>query len=524
MAESGERTFRIYVGGISPSLAASIGDLQKRMEKYGRVLGDFEVHYNEVQERHFGYVTLETSATRVASLQKVMGGVNFKGSKLTVDLAKPDWQKRWEKDSRRQDTKIAQRKQRQRITDARLERISKRGVNPFEQALVSKGRLRKSARKDVKNMTLRVEIKGRVRLIKCKKTKLWGIAKNRGIKDLTRRFIAGEWRDGSDHVIDRLVSKIVVFGNDGITVEDYEDKPVEQELTEEQGKTNKVLAGLLSQYDFDRPVELEEDEDPLGGSDYEFNKNSDGEEEEIVDVKYEVPAKDCVKPSQETIVKEYLEEHPELLHQSGLPAPYNEDDDEDDDEFYKSLRPAQEEEDYEAALENERKPEQQVISKPAEEDVDEDHDDEFIPSFGGKSEGEAISELAPADESEDEFIPSFGKAEESTQANTTEALRSLLNPIETTQRRTEEIQPVMEDVPVPTFNHKKSLGLFFAHFDSPFLVAQSQVNKFPAVDMEEDNWDKWFWENRGDLNREFRRRRRDVLKKNRKIQGKVSVI
>lgn len=516
-----EKDFRIFVGGISANLAGSIGDLQKRMEKYGQVLGDFETHFNEVQDKHFAFITLKTTAAKVGSLQKVLNGVNFKGSKLVIDLAKPDWEEKWKKDSRRQDMKISQRKQRQKITDARMERISKKDVNPFELALVSKGVMRDAKRKDLKNMTIRVEIRGRVRIIKCKKTKLWGIAKNRGIKDLTNRFIAGEWRDGSDHVIDRLTRKVLIFDDDGIKVQDYEKtESVNEELVEEHGKTNKVLEGLLSKYNFDKPIEFEEEEDPVAGSDYEFNKNSDNEEEEdeVLDIKYQVPEKDCVKPSQETIVKEYLEEHPELLHQSGLPAPHDEDDDEDDDEFYKTLK-AKYSDEEEQEEQEEREQEQEQEEEEVEDQVmqDEDHDDEFIPSFASKP-------VVEVDEDE-EFIPSFGQAEESTNSNTTEALRSLLNPVDIESHRVSEPEAVIvEDVPAPEFQHKKNLGLFFSHFESPFLVAQSQINKFTNVDINEEGWDKWFWENRGELNREFRRRRRDVLKKNRKGQGKVSII
>lgn len=524
-----DKKFRIFVGGISKDLSGSIDELQKRMEKYGRILSDFEVHSNEVQDKFYAFITLESTAGKIASLQKVLNGVNFKGSKLVIDLAKPDWQERWEKDSRRQDMKITQRKVRQKITDSRLERISQANENPFKLALVSKGRMRESKRKDLKNMTIRVEIRGRVRIIKCKKTKLWGIAKNRGIKDLTCRFIAGEWRDGAEHVIDRLTKKVLIFDNDGIKVQDYEPaEAVAEELVEEHGKTNKVLEGLLSKYNFDKPIEFEEDEEPTAGSDYEFNKNSDNEdeEEEVVDIKYEIPEKDCVKPSQETIVREYFEEHPELLHQSGLPAPHGESDDEDDDEFYKTLRIKYSGEEQEEQEEQDES--QPNLEQEQEQVADDDHDDEFIPSFTSSSNApvvEAAEEEEQAD-SDDEFIPSFGQAETSSNANTTEALRSLLNPIDGKPHRTEEIETFsqMEDIPIPEFQHKKSLGLFFSHFESPFLVAQSQINKFANVDINDDGWDKWFWDNRGELNREFRRRRRDTLKKNRKGQGKVSII
>lgn len=530
-----EQTYRVYIGGISPSLAASVDDLVSRLNKYGALEGKgIDLRRNEVQNTHFAFVSLKTTPAKVKSLQKVFNGVTFKDSKLVIDLAKPDWQERWQRDSRRQDTKIAQRAQRSKITQARLDRIEHRHDNPFDRALVVSGRMRPDQRKDVKNMTLRVEIKGRNKIVKCKKTKLWGVAKNRGVKDLTARFVAGEWRDGTDHVLDR-----VAVGAD------QNEKQVE--IVEEHDKTNKVLSGLLSGYDFEKPVDLDEEDEPTAGSDYEFN-NPDAED--LRDSGYlSVPAKDCVRPDPKDIVQEYLNEHPELLTKSTPVQQRLADEEEDDEEFYKTLRPKydDEEDEQEEEEEEEEQGEGEELQKnpkvdeegqeeeqsapasaPATSDnhppvvVDSDHDEEFMPSFGSaKTVSGPTEELS----SEDEFIPTFGHTEDAPGTNTTEVLRSLLNPIEG-KSDVGDIVPETEVPALETQNRARTdLGLFFGHFDSPFLVAQSQINKFNRADFHEEDWDKWFWESRGELNREFRRRRRDVLKRSRKAQGgKIGVI
>jgi nucleolar protein 8 len=530
---------RIHIGGISADLASSIQDLQKRLEKYGKIVKPLELHQKPILDYHFAYITMNLTNLQYSKLKQAWDGVRFKGSKLTVAKAKDDYLKVWEKDSKRPDSKILERQKRERTAAARLERIAQRDDNPFKLALVQKGRFRKTPRKtDLKNLTLRVYINGRLRIVKCKKTKLWGVDKNRKIKDLTYRFIAGQWRDGNDHVVDRLSSKVVVFGNEGVKVVDapaavIDDKEIEEELLEEHSKANKVLEAMFGKYDFDKPAELDDDDDDDKADsegknfDYELERAGieaeDEDDDETMDLHYNVPEKNCVHPSRQSLLEEYnahskvvnFDEDAEENVKPAIVADA-EMEDADDDDFYKNIQP---------------------------ETFSEEHDEEFIPSFGAskdqprkdeseKSDNDSRKESGvEIDEEEEEFIPTFGRAEpavgEQSNVNTTEKLRALLATSESEANANVEATQDVADVEMelPILKKSRDLGLFFSHFDSPFLVAQAQINKLREIKVEEElEYDDWFWKNRGELNREFRRLRRDALRRTKKKAKSVTLI
>lgn len=60
------------------------------------------------------------------------------------------------------------------------------------------------------------------------------------------------------------------------------------------------------------------------------------------------------------------------------------------------------------------------------------------------------------------------------------------------------------------------IGLFFPHYESPFLNSQAQVSKLKTSSFDQEKWKDHFYEKRGEWNREFKRRRRDVLRQLRK--------
>lgn len=68
--------------------------------------------------------------------------------------------------------------------------------------------------------------------------------------------------------------------------------------------------------------------------------------------------------------------------------------------------------------------------------------------------------------------------------------------------------------PVPKLINRtnNNKGLFFLHHDSPFLAAQSQLSRITKATFSTQHWETEFWAKRGEWNREFRRRRRDVLR------------
>lgn len=519
VSKDAQRSIRIHVGGISKELASSLTDLENRFSKIGSIEKSFEIHEKPVLDYRFAYITMKLDKSGFSKLKKNWEGVRFKGSKLTIAVAKDDYQTLWKNDTKRQDTKILDRQKRELTAFNRKMRIAEANVNPFKLALVTKGRFRKTPRKtDLKNLTVRVNINGKLKIIKCKKSKLWGVDKNKKIKDLTYRFIAGEWRDGNDHVVDRLSDKVIVFDK-GITVEDNDQNneiladEVHQEFLEEQSRTNQLLANMLGKYDFDKPLDLEDDVGEVeAGYDYEldYNNNSEKEEEEEendngseqVIVNYNnIPEKNCVHPSPEKLVEQYN-------NQSNV-INFDEDKEEGDD-FYSNLK-----------SQNQKLEEACIV----ENNIDDDYDDEFIPTFmqtnSMVTNAQDEEKQQNSEDEEEEFIPKFGQAVANANGgNTTEKLRALLD----TSNIADKEKPVNislnhpNDIEIlPSLKKTRDVGLFFSHFDSPFLVAQTQINKLRQVRISEElNYDEWFWNNRGELNREFRRLRRDVLRRNKK--------
>lgn len=515
-----QKIIRIHVGGISKELAESLADLENRFSKIGSIEKSFEIHEKPVLDYRFAYVTMRLNKSEFRKLKQNWDGIRFKGSKLTIAVAKDDYLKLWEKDSRRQDTKILERKTRETAALKRKMRIDEANANPFKQSLVTKGRIRKTTRKaDLKNLTIRVNINGRLKIIKCKKNKLWGVDKNRKIKDLTYRFIAGEWRDGNDHVVDRLSDKVVIF-NRGITVEndnennDISTDEVQQELLDEKSRNNQLLANMLGKYDFEKALDLDdEDGENEIGYDYELdhdNNNDDENENDELTVDYNnIPQKNCIHPSREELIEQY--------NKQARVVNFDEDGEEDED-FYNNLKPQNDKMKEEIEVENNN---------------GDDYDDEFIPTFGQSSvEGKSNQgrETEEEESNDEEFIPKFGKSTTgSDESNTTEKLRALLDtsniiqkgkPIETILKQDNDTETIL-----PSLRKTRDVGLFFSHFDSPFLVAQTQINKLRQLRISEElSYDEWFWKNRGELNREFRRLRRDVLRRNKKKAKTAALI
>ncbi|KAG7882533.1 hypothetical protein KL938_002956 [Ogataea parapolymorpha] len=414
---------RIYVGSMSKSLAENPRDLEQRFERFGKVVRGFEIHHKEVQDYYYGYITLQIPEDQLKKLKRSFNGVTYKGSKLAIQEAKPDYKERWLKDNRRQDTKIKDRQIRERIAQCRLERIAQRDTNPFELSNTEKGRLRRTPRKtSLAKLSMRANIKGTLKIVRARKTKVWGYNKNKHPVDLVWRYIDGEWRDGNDHTVEKVKT-------------DFTLGETEKEIIEEKERTTKMLESWMDSFDFNKPVDLSDDE--------------------------ELKHMSVSRDRENQAINEPVDKEPAVV--------------------------VFEEEDTVQAASNEQK------------DEDEDVDTEFLPSF--------LQKAKPVEQ----------KEEQSASNKTTEVLRTLLNPTEPV-KESEFMEPEMA---APVTSSKK-YGLFFSHSKSPFLSAQTQLATLKTVEIGEE-YDKWFWENRGDLNRYFRRRRRDVLRQAKK-GGRVPLI
>ncbi|CEP22804.1 NOP8 [Cyberlindnera jadinii] len=465
---------RLFIGNISADLFKTPEDLEVRIAKFGSLKSKFELHFNSVRQNGFGYLDIEVSDKSFAKLKGALNGIKYKGGKLVIDEAKPAYEQRWEIDaSRSNGPKRAKMLKNEYEFYKKIENIN---MTYKDRQEIIPGRMRKKPRKGLKHMTLRVNFNGTVKVVKCHKTKLWGYEKNKKLRDLVYRYQNNVWKDGNEHIVERVTRIRLKQGDNELVLEKQRD---DHKLLEEFGdeeeeaieveKNNKVLASILGNFDFEKPLEYQEEVDEFGGSDYEYNKSDlESDQEEF-----------GLKPVDLSKI-EYVKEG----------------------EFSKDA--------------------------PRAEHYDEDADDEvedieFVPTFGVESQ-------VTAKEPQPTLV-------EGTVSNT-ETLRSLFNEDQSAttfnliEESDEDIDktrnPVEADIDLPQqpivpiiAKVKQRKGLFFPHFESPFLVAQTQLNKLNTnVDFTE--WESTFWDKRAELTNEFKRRKRDSLRQMRKKNAKNS--
>ncbi|KAK0192347.1 hypothetical protein F5146DRAFT_1136115 [Armillaria mellea] len=94
----GTITKRLHISGLTPSLSPA--DLSKRLSTFGTVkaLDGFELLDGVGQPRKFGYATLEATPAQLAKCLNVLSGSTWKGAKLRIGDAKPDFAQRIEKE------------------------------------------------------------------------------------------------------------------------------------------------------------------------------------------------------------------------------------------------------------------------------------------------------------------------------------------------------------------------------------------------------------------------------------------
>lgn len=423
---------------------------------------------------------------------------------------------------------------------------------------VIKGRHRISPRPHIyflkKQQTIRININGELKQLKFYKTKLWGLEKNKISNDLTWKYSNGVWKSGDDHIIERITPKTDswkcgVSGNDAEnygktnsehakTVELTGEGEEEDSLSHERSKNNNILASLFHSYDFDKPVEIEED---IGIDASDITYDSKGRRT-VKRFDYEIQGsvdnEDMGAESQDSFDYEAIKSYKQTAERPQEEVYYDELDEGNEIDLDELGR--------------------QYATEAISNRYDEEHGFEVV------QEDEPVKETTVDEDSEEEFIPSFSKADKPP-VNDTETLRSLFNPDQSTynddqsggfklaldeddidqttniptQQQQEELlnqihikqQEETEQI-LPTTSSTK-FGLFWAHFDSPFLQTQSQLNKIGNVDElphlpgeedgvnahgisklisnnEETPYEQWFWSKRGELMRECKRRKRDV--------------
>jgi nucleolar protein 8 len=443
---------RLYIGGISSELSKTITDLEERLSKYGTITKSIELYAKPIGETSFGFVSMDISEEQFASLKKRYNNVTFKGSVLTVSPAKSDFIERWRLDKERPDP-LPNKDQRKRMYSL-----------PVQEDGVILGRERESKR-DWRRATIRFNKKGTTKsvVLKCKKTKLWGYQKDKNLNSLVYEYIRGKWLDGS---------------GDTVEVIRQEQANEEEDIKGDEKARNMRLLEEIFGGDEDWEIKnIKENEDVMSWEDEDSN-------------------------AQQNLIQ------------------WNSDDEEGND----SKAEAQDE-DYEDSGEVQVGDEEEDDSKAESQDVD--YED------SGKVE-EDDEESYNGDEPSNESLLQDENGMDDVQPvrqlpkNTTESLRQLFDTQDESFSLFPNLDSDIHDEPEPlnepeTFIQpirtqipRSHVGLFFPHYESPFLNSQSQISKLKTIPVDGEKWKAEFYEKRGEWNREFKRRRRDVLRQLRK--------
>lgn len=595
------QTVRLHIGNISNKLAEDPDNLSKRLARFGNVVSPLELHTKPVNDHHFGFLTMELSDKGYNNLIKTLNNVQFMGLKLKIEKAKSNFTEAWKKDAERlhynvpKDRVHAERNNRiaEYTTPVHTNPITKTttamsispGYNKSahvymdksantkqtapthtlmgrksygsltkptkfyqqEHAMTSgggeiiRGRIRKTPRskEKFKNQTLRILINGELRQIKAYKTKLWGYEKTKTVNDLTWTYSDGVWKSGDDHILERVDRcgingvQAANYGKD-IEMEDS-NEPVQKE---EKLKSLAVLASMFETYDFDKPAELEDEDDEEVIIDQKgrkkvvrFDYEAEGGLESNGDLKLDNANIDLIES---------------YMSQQGAPKQevyYDEDDEGNQLDFDKLGQQYSTENISKEYAEPHQETEE---STEAEEAKAEESEEVKAVEVAAEKEQEAAEKEEDAEESEEsdkEFMPTFGAPTDNSTVNNTEALRTLFNSqsnefslgvqdddIDTSkqvdateqQKVLELIKSQQEETNPET--ESSSFGLFWNHPDSAFLQTQTQLSKLGYFNQkvqlsgeefqqtDETPYEQWFWKMRGDVTRECKRRRRDVIR------------
>lgn len=460
---------RIFVGNVVNEPELCFEDLYKRFSRFGECLdSEFERHGT------FGFLNMRFADDRgLAKLKASMHRVKFHGNVLAVEGARPNWIERWAADHERAITlepaAHAERLRRERMHERLKANIK---MNWRDRRDTIYGRLRQVPRKrqQMRNATLRTLVGNTLKVLRCTRQKLWGYERNREYSDLTYKFTHGKWLNGHDHVVERLDYKHARLGAASraatlSTTELHRDHDHENDSESDTDRkvTTQVLSSMLGDFDFDKPMILEEDVEDT---------------------------------SRTTSNTDYVRTESELAN---IPPSYSKD---AGSEFAER-----------ASAEEEVEKEEIVTEKTSElEDKQQDAHEEFTPKFGETiSNTETLRNIFnPDDDSEPK---NFTLIEENDDINEEQ------NKPDSTL--SEKI--VFNTANVVCGRRERQLKhLFFPHYDSPFLQGQTQLAHVRVT--EENNvmekWEDEFWEHRGEWMKMMKAKRKDALKQIRKRKSK----
>lgn len=486
---------RVYVGNILQNGESCFEELYQRFKNFGTINDNdskFDIHGT------FGYLNMTfTDEHSFKLMRKNFNNVNFKGNVLRVDIAKPNFQDSWKLQHEKD---IHDNIKKQKLIDKRswehhkkLENISMSWIDHKE---VMKGRMRKIPRnkRDFSKITFRIDVEGSLKVYKCYKTKLWGYERNKELGDLVYKFTGNKWRNGFDHIVDKLDysrSKHSIHfkrNNNTLTItqdsnKDENDSESDEHMAEEEKeKNNEVLAEVLKGFDFDKTANAidPDDADEFGIS--ENNANNYNEEENY---------------------NEYSNNYQDNY--------YSEQDNYNEEEYYDNK-----ESNYNSKPNNK----EDVENEMENSEKNDDDEEEFIPIFTDKPVNNVISGTI----SNTETLRSLFNPDADQNNSRFKLMSSAADDIVPEQNK---LQDAPLDIPPPDqtadISYSKDKNhLFFGHFKSPFLLGQTQLTRVTDKKNTDtlNNWDQEFWDNRGTWMREMKNKKRDAIRQLQKKRAK----
>lgn len=420
---------RLHIGNISSSVDEK--ELETRLTKYGEVIEPMEVRKKPTLDTRFAFITMDLDQQALASLKRAYHNVLYKGAKLTVNVAKPDYNEAWKEQQSRPDP------------GPNPEQLKRHYQLPAREFNTFLGRLR-GKRKDWRHVTVRMINKksGKVIVIRCPKKKLWGLSK-KPLQELVWEYSGGQWKDGLGDTIETVDYKVLSEPAIG--------------SGEELGPEGRVES--------DRNMQILQS---LFGADGENEKQL--EKMDIFDSDDGIPRPAHNDHSNETY--ENYENYGDY-----------------EDEAYEGK---ENDGNYDEPMEEEQQEEQVQVDIPVPEGISE----QSLKSVfdGGGFQFQMNDDDLDLDKDMYEDAPEIKPVEVDDTAQ-------VLQPLE-----------------------KQTRGLFFAHLDSPFLSVQTQLSKLPTASFDKAQWEEEFWSRRGELNRLFQRRRRDVLRRKKNVKAKSAYL
>lgn len=478
-------TYRVFVGNLFQNYETCLDELKSRFNKFGKCS---DVGFEKFNT--FAYINIDfEDESFFNKLKQSLNNVKFKGNLLKIDIAKPDWKARWDlqhENDLKEDIKIGKfNKEQEWKHYKKLENIN---MSWKDQKEIIPGRYRKTerSRTQLRNPTFRVNVNGSLKVYKLYKNKLWGYERNKTVKDLAYQYINGKWWNNYNHIIDRLD-----YSRSRRTIN---HKNIIEYNIKQESKINPT--SFVSN---------------KNGSDDKINKKNEDDE---IDLEEQMIQEERSKNSSilDQILGEVNFDKPLTVVDSDEAETFGFSDKEEDED--KEVIPEESEEEYIPTF---------GVTKGINEQVSE-------PVQGTISNTEALRALFNPETANDPMLLNSGnnnnehmsKPFKLIQDDDEDIDQSKTLPEDVINEQYEEnINAVQNNSISKTHNQNR---LFFPHFDSPFLVGQTQLAQIETRNKNDiwSNWEEQFWENRGLWMKEMKNKRRDALRQRKKRQAKDS--